>query len=136
MSSDNQDIEDRLAAHPFLKGMSMDHIKILAQSAVPTHFEKDQVIFKAGEPANGFYLIESGSVALEGSFKIMGRLRPMSFPPGNLWDGHGFFRPTFGTLARGQPSHAAPFVSLGYCFGNTGRRISLSATNCLKGGVK
>jgi CRP-like cAMP-binding protein len=72
MSSDNQDIEDRLAAHPFLKGMSMDHIKILAQSAVPTHFEKDQVIFKAGEPANGFYLIESGSVALEGSVQDHG----------------------------------------------------------------
>jgi CRP/FNR family cyclic AMP-dependent transcriptional regulator len=67
MSSNNQTIEDRLVAHPFLKGMAMEHIKVLARSAVPTHFEKDQVIFKAGEPANGFYLIETGSVALEGS---------------------------------------------------------------------
>ena len=53
MSSNNQTIADRLAAHPFLKGMAMEHIKVLAQSAVPTHFEKGQVIFKAGEPANG-----------------------------------------------------------------------------------
>jgi len=67
MSSNNQTIADRLADHPFLKGMAMEHIKVLAQSAVPTHFEKGQVIFKAGEPANGFYLIETGSVALEGS---------------------------------------------------------------------
>ena len=67
MSENKQTIEDRLAAHPFLKGMEMEHIKVLAQSAVPTHFEKGQVIFKAGEPANGFYLIETGSVALEGS---------------------------------------------------------------------
>lgn len=67
MSSNKQTIEDRLAAHPFLKGMEMEHIKVLAQSAVPTHFEKGQVIFKAGEPANGFYLIETGCVALEGS---------------------------------------------------------------------
>src|ERR1700676_5576215 len=66
MNSDEK-IEERLAAHPFLKGIGMDHIKVLAQSAMPTHFEKDQVIFKAGEPANGFYLIESGAVALEGS---------------------------------------------------------------------
>jgi CRP/FNR family transcriptional regulator, cyclic AMP receptor protein len=67
MSSDNQKIEQRVAAHPFLKGIAMDHIRVLAQSAMPTRFEKDQVIFKAGEPANGFYLIESGTVALEGS---------------------------------------------------------------------
>lgn len=67
MSSNDQTIEDRLAAHPFLKGIAIEHIKVLAQSAVPTRFEKDHVIFKAGEPANGFYLIESGSVALEGS---------------------------------------------------------------------
>src|SRR6202047_396482 len=66
MNSDEK-IEEPLAAHPFLKGIGMDHIKVLAQSAMPTHFEKDQVIFKAGEPANGFYLIESGGVALEGS---------------------------------------------------------------------
>ena len=72
MSSNNQTIEDRLAAHPFLKGMAMEHIKVLAQSAVPTQFEKDQVIFKAGEPANGFYLIETGSVALEGSVHEQG----------------------------------------------------------------
>jgi CRP/FNR family transcriptional regulator, cyclic AMP receptor protein len=67
MNSGGQRIEERLAAHPFLKGIGMDHLKVLAQSAVPTHFEKDQLIFKAGEPANGFYLIESGTVALEGS---------------------------------------------------------------------
>ncbi len=67
MSSNDKKIEDRLAAHPFLKGMGMDHIKVLAQAAVPTHFEKGQLIFKAGEPSNGFYLIETGSVALEGS---------------------------------------------------------------------
>jgi hypothetical protein len=39
MSSNDKKIEDRLAAHPFLKGMGMDHIKVLAQSAVLTHFE-------------------------------------------------------------------------------------------------
>jgi CRP-like cAMP-binding protein len=62
-----ENIKDRLAAHPFLKGLGMDHIRVLAQSALPTRFEKGEIIFKAGEPANGFYLIETGSVALEGS---------------------------------------------------------------------
>jgi CRP/FNR family cyclic AMP-dependent transcriptional regulator len=32
---------------------------------MPTQFESGQVIFRAGDPANGFYLIESGTVVLE-----------------------------------------------------------------------
>ena len=52
--------------------MSPAHIKLLAQSATPTHFDAGQIIFRAGEPANGFYLIESGKVALEGSAREHG----------------------------------------------------------------
>jgi CRP/FNR family transcriptional regulator, cyclic AMP receptor protein len=60
------DIERRLAAHPFLKGMSGHHIELLALCAMPTEFDAGQMIFLEGDPANGFYLIESGSVILEG----------------------------------------------------------------------
>lgn len=67
MNIDIAEIEERLAHHPFLKGLEPRHIKVLAQSVLPTEFEKGQLIFKAGEPANGFYLLESGTVALEGS---------------------------------------------------------------------
>jgi CRP/FNR family transcriptional regulator, cyclic AMP receptor protein len=62
-------IEQRLAAHPFLKGMSPHHLELLVLSAVPTEFDRGQVIFSEGEPANGFYLIESGTIALEGKAK-------------------------------------------------------------------
>jgi CRP/FNR family transcriptional regulator, cyclic AMP receptor protein len=55
----------RLAAHPFLAGMSERHFEILSECAMATHFEPGQIIFRAGEPANGFYLIESGKVVLE-----------------------------------------------------------------------
>lgn len=60
------DIEKRLAAHPFLKGMSLHHIELLALCAAPTEFEAGQTIFVEGDPANGFYLIETGTVVLEG----------------------------------------------------------------------
>src|SRR6202171_5239138 len=59
-------IERRLAAHPFLKGMSPRHIELLALSAMPTEFDAAQVIFRAGDAANGFYLIETGTVVIEG----------------------------------------------------------------------
>jgi CRP/FNR family cyclic AMP-dependent transcriptional regulator len=67
VNESNQNLERRLARHPFLQGLEDQHIHVLAQSAIPTHFEKGQLIFRAGEPANGLYLIETGAVALEGS---------------------------------------------------------------------
>ena len=59
------DIEKRLAAHPFLKGMSRHHIELLALCAMPTEFDAGQMVLREGEPASGFYLIETGKVALE-----------------------------------------------------------------------
>lgn len=58
-------IEKRLAAHPFLKRMSRHHVELLALCTTPTHFDTGQVIFFKGDPANGFYLVETGSVILE-----------------------------------------------------------------------
>jgi hypothetical protein len=60
------DIEKRLAAHPFLKGMSPHHIELLALCAMPTEFDAGQIVLHEGEPASGFYLIEKGTVLLEG----------------------------------------------------------------------
>lgn len=60
------DLEQRLADHPFLKGMSPHHLEVLALCATPTEFDPGQVVFRAGEPANGFYLLENGSVVLKG----------------------------------------------------------------------
>ena len=63
----NIELKSRLTAHPFLTGMSPHHVEVLATSAAVKQFQKDEVIFRAGQPANGFYLIESGSVAIQGS---------------------------------------------------------------------
>jgi CRP-like cAMP-binding protein len=60
------DLEKRLAAHPFLKGMTRHHLELLALCATPTEFDPGQIILREGDPAAGFYLIESGTVVLEG----------------------------------------------------------------------
>ena len=62
----DQDIRARVAAHPFLAGMSAEHLHLLADCAAHNSFSADEVLFRAGDPARGFYLIESGSVAIEG----------------------------------------------------------------------
>jgi CRP-like cAMP-binding protein len=66
LSTHYPEIERRLAGHRFLKGMSRHHLELLALCATPTEFDKGQIIFREGDPANGFYLLETGSVVLEG----------------------------------------------------------------------
>jgi len=60
-----QSLEDMLAEHPFFKGMKAEHLKILADSAMKATFDSGQVIFREGDPANRFYLIQHGKVVLE-----------------------------------------------------------------------
>jgi CRP/FNR family cyclic AMP-dependent transcriptional regulator len=59
------DLKDDIAVTPFLAGMSDGHIETLARCACRVHFDRETVIFRQGETANRFYLIETGGVQLE-----------------------------------------------------------------------
>ena len=51
--------------HPFLAGMSAGHLRLLADAASETHFAAGNHIFREGDHAHRFYLIESGEIALQ-----------------------------------------------------------------------
>ena len=57
-------METRVALHPFLAGMSRVHLALLTDCAMGVQFKKDDVIFREGEHANRFYLLETGEVIL------------------------------------------------------------------------
>ena len=59
------ELVETLAASPFLKGMSARHLGIMAECAMPSTFTGGEVIFREGDVANRFYLLQEGSVALE-----------------------------------------------------------------------
>lgn len=67
ITPDRQELEAQIAAHPFLIGIDAHHIRLLADCAMRSHFEAGHVIFREGEAANRFYLIEHGKVVLESS---------------------------------------------------------------------
>ncbi len=69
MSDETQSIEARVTGHPFLSGMPANHIKVLAGCAKLLRFASDEMVFTAGEPADGFYLVESGEVAIDAATK-------------------------------------------------------------------
>lgn len=56
-----------IAEHPFLRGLKQEHLSLLADCAMRCHFARDERIFRVGDPANRFYLLLKGKVALESS---------------------------------------------------------------------
>ena len=62
-------IEETIAEHAFLTGLKKEHLRVLAENAMRMQYEPDKLIFCEGDPANRFYLIETGKVALESTRK-------------------------------------------------------------------
>jgi CRP/FNR family transcriptional regulator, cyclic AMP receptor protein len=58
-------LETRVGLHPFLVGLRPHHIKLLADCAMAKSFAAGEYLFRQGEFANRFYLIEQGMVVLE-----------------------------------------------------------------------
>lgn len=59
------EVKNLLNAHSFVQGMRSEHLQALLDCASAVSFAPNQLIFKEGEPANQFYLIEEGRIALE-----------------------------------------------------------------------
>ncbi len=58
-------LAEAIAAHRFAADMKPEHLKKLLAVAMFKRFERDQIVFTEGEPANRFYLICRGKIALE-----------------------------------------------------------------------
>ena len=66
-SSATQALESAINAHPFLAGLKAEHLRALKDNAMVMRYGLGEVIFHEGDPANRFYLIRQGKVALESS---------------------------------------------------------------------
>jgi CRP-like cAMP-binding protein len=63
--SDFHELIAQMSRHPFLQGLSAEHLGTLALYAMQTEFAPGQWVFRQGDLANRFYLVQSGRVALE-----------------------------------------------------------------------
>ncbi|MBI1180978.1 MAG: cyclic nucleotide-binding domain-containing protein [Alphaproteobacteria bacterium] len=54
-----------LAEQPFLAGLDAPHLELLHGCASNVRFETGAFLLREGEPANAFYLLREGRVALE-----------------------------------------------------------------------
>ncbi len=62
---DIKKVEDLVRQHPFFKGMKPEHVATISTCASNIRFKAGDIIFRMDEPANHFYLIELGRVAVD-----------------------------------------------------------------------
>jgi CRP-like cAMP-binding protein len=84
-----------IAEHPFLRDLSPDHLRVLADNAMRVQFEAGDFIFREGDPANRFYLIESGQVALESRSAEEPPVVIQTIGPGDVLRWSGLFPPYY-----------------------------------------
>lgn len=86
-------LSTRVALHPFLAGMNHTQLALLTDCAVARHFDANQKILGEGEFANGFYLIETGKVALESEAGLNESIPIQILGPGDLLGWSWMFPP-------------------------------------------
>ena len=60
-----QGLEHILAEHPFFAGFSVEHSQLVTDCARNHRYDAGEYLFREGGPANEFFLIRHGQVALE-----------------------------------------------------------------------
>jgi CRP-like cAMP-binding protein len=79
-----EDLTTILNQHPFLAGLTEDHMHTLIGCASNVRFAEGASIIREGEIANTFYLIRSGRVALEIEVPGRGAIRVQTAGPGEV----------------------------------------------------
>ena len=82
-----------LAAHPLFAGLDPEITDLLGGCARNEHFADGDYLFKVDEPANTFYLVRSGDVAIELRMPGRGRLTVQTVHPGQVVGASWFLPP-------------------------------------------
>ena len=73
-----------IKSHPFFKDFDPHQQRLLADCAMEKTFEAGEIIFREGDPANRFYLILDGKVALESYVLDRGRVEIQTIEAGDV----------------------------------------------------
>jgi CRP-like cAMP-binding protein len=94
-SSAVKPVESVIAEHPFLHGLKPEYLRLLADSALRMRYEAGELIFREGDPANRFYLIEQGCVSLESQRRDAGAVAIQVIGPGDVLGWSWLFPPYY-----------------------------------------
>jgi len=88
-----QTLEELIAASPVFAGLADAHLELIAGCAVNARFVAGAQLFREGEPADRFFLIRQGAVALEVHAPGRGALVVETMHPGEVVGWSWLFEP-------------------------------------------
>jgi CRP-like cAMP-binding protein len=98
--------------HPFLVDMGPHQRRLLEDAAKRIHFRPGEIIFCEGEPADGLYLIQEGTVQLEAFTRDKGLVPVQALGAGDVMGWSWLFPPCFRHFgARALEATDALFIS-------------------------
>lgn len=86
-------LEELLADQPIFKGLDAEYIQVIADCASNVVFKEGEQIFKEGDPADHFYVIRRGKVALEIFVQRRGPVNILSVEDGDVLGWSWLFPP-------------------------------------------
>ena len=86
-------LADILAAHPFFDGLDPEYVELIAGCARNVRFAADGVVFAEDDPADVFFLLRSGRVAIELGIPSRGPLRLQTVHEGDILGWSWLFPP-------------------------------------------
>jgi len=89
------DLEKIITEHPFLQGLTPHQYRLLTDCAMFTKFQPGELIFREGDPANRFYLLRRGKVALESHLRSRGVIHLQNVGAGEVLGWSWLFPPYY-----------------------------------------
>jgi CRP-like cAMP-binding protein len=80
-------------SHPFFRNLKPEHLAIVTESAKEMKFKAGETLFREGEPASQFYLIEGGRVVLEAHDAVDGTAQVQDLTGGQVLGWSWLFPP-------------------------------------------
>jgi CRP-like cAMP-binding protein len=109
------DLKQRITSHSFFRNLKPEHLAIVTECAKEVKFKAGETLFREGEPANQFYLIESGRVTLEAHDPVDGTAPVQDLTGGQVLGWSWLFAPfTWHLQARAAEPTTAIVVNGGH----------------------
>ena len=86
-------LEQELEQLPFTQGLRPEHRALIAGCAKNRAFREGSYVFRTGDPADTFYLLRTGRVALEVYGPTRGALTVQTLGPGDILGWSWLFEP-------------------------------------------
>ena len=88
-----KDLNEAITENAFFHGMKPGHLAVLTEGAKAVRFQAGDVLFREGEPASRFFLIESGKIVLEVHEPGNGTVMVQTLGPGEVVGWSWLFSP-------------------------------------------